>query len=170
MQKKEFGQFAKKGKRLASSCKECCAFYRREIYQQKAEAAGRIVKKFKINVLEKQCIKCQKIKPISDFWKTKYKTYRSQCIYCDREYAKETRRKNQALLVSLKNVPCTDCGENYPSYIMDFDHLDGNTKYQNVSALINSKGKLLEEIKKCEIVCSNCHRERTFNRFMEKVK
>jgi hypothetical protein len=49
--------------------------------------------------------------------------------------------------------------------MMDFDHVRG-TKQANVAELINtlSKKRLDEEIAKCEIVCSNCHRARTYLR------
>ena len=58
--------------------------------------------------------------------------------------------------------PCLDCGEYYPYYVMDFDHVRGR-KHKNVMELIPtlSKKKIDEEIAKCEIVCSNCHRIRT---------
>jgi lysyl-tRNA synthetase class I len=49
--------------------------------------------------------------------------------------------------------------------MMDFDHVRGR-KQANVAELINtlSKKRLDEEIAKCEIVCSNCHRVRTHMR------
>jgi hypothetical protein len=45
---------------------------------------------------------------------------------------------------------------------MDFDHVRG-VKHKNVAELIPtlSKKKIDDEIKKCEVVCSNCHRIRT---------
>ena len=58
--------------------------------------------------------------------------------------------------------PCMDCKIQYPYYVMDFDHVRGR-KQNNVMELIPtlSKKKIDEEIAKCEIVCSNCHRVRT---------
>lgn len=62
-------------------------------------------------------------------------------------------------------TPCMDCKESYPYYVMDFDHVRGR-KHKNVMELIPtlSKKKIDEEIAKCEIVCSNCHRIRTHSR------
>jgi hypothetical protein len=59
-------------------------------------------------------------------------------------------------------TPCMDCKIQYPYYVMDFDHVRGR-KQKNVMELIPtlSKKKIDEEIAKCEIVCSNCHRVRT---------
>jgi len=66
-------------------------------------------------------------------------------------------------------TPCIDCGINYPYYVMDFDHVRGR-KHANVMELVStlSKKKIDEEIAKCEIVCSNCHRIRTHVRRMAK--
>ena len=65
--------------------------------------------------------------------------------------------------------PCADCKLNFPYYVMDFDHVRG-IKHKNVSELIPtlSKKKIDDEIKKCEVVCSNCHRIRTHIRRMHK--
>jgi len=67
-------------------------------------------------------------------------------------------------------TPCMDCKINYPYYVMDFDHVRGR-KHKNVMELIPtlSKKKIDEEIAKCEIVCSNCHRIRTHQRKMKKA-
>ena len=66
-------------------------------------------------------------------------------------------------------TPCVDCGINYPYYVMDFDHVRGQ-KHANVMELVStlSKKKIDEEIAKCEIVCSNCHRIRTHMRRIAK--
>ena len=58
--------------------------------------------------------------------------------------------------------PCVDCKVQYPYYVMDFDHVRGR-KQKNVMELVPSlsKKKIDEEIAKCEVVCSNCHRIRT---------
>lgn len=55
---------------------------------------------------------------------------------------------------------------------MDFDHLDPSTKTASISKLSKWRGnkeKLLEEIAKCELVCSNCHRQRTHDRHRSKI-
>jgi hypothetical protein len=84
---------------------------------------------------------------------------RKQKEYLSR-YLKEIKEKN----------PCMDCKIWYPYYVMDFDHVRGR-KHKNVSELIDSlsKKKIDEEIAKCEVVCSNCHRIRTHNRRVKRV-
>lgn len=77
------------------------------------------------------------------------------------------RKRLQDMVDALKDAPCTDCGHRFPPKAMDFDHLDASTKVANVSTLLvraTSSQKILEEIAKCELVCSNCHRLRTAKR------
>lgn len=72
----------------------------------------------------------------------------------------------RGIIRELKSEPCLDCKKSYPWYVMDFDHLPGFKKSFNVSNIqnISSVVKLLDEIAKCELVCANCHRARTFLR------
>ena len=75
------------------------------------------------------------------------------------------KSKMRAYLQELKQVtPCADCKENYPYYMMDFDHLED--KLFNISRVNNSWEEMLIEIDKCEIVCANCHRTRTYSRLV----
>ena len=81
---------------------------------------------------------------------------------------KELHRQKQAYkqkLVEIKEASgCTDCGENNP-IVLDFDHI--KDKKYNVSRMIHdgfSWRAIKKEIDKCEVVCANCHRIRTYNR------
>ncbi len=63
-----------------------------------------------------------------------------------------------------ENEPCRDCGNKYPYYIMEFDHIRG-TKRGNISTIAeNSWTQILDEMNKCDVVCANCHRIRGNNR------
>jgi hypothetical protein len=64
---------------------------------------------------------------------------------------------------ATKEKPCADCGGEFPYYVMDFDHRDGEVKLFDVSKGMLSLGraKVLAEIAKCDIICANCHRIRT---------
>jgi hypothetical protein len=86
-------------------------------------------------------------------------------------YAQANRdRRNQFRKVideAKAGVPCADCDIEYPSYVMDFDHRPGETKLHNISngkMNFGSLEALLAEIAKCDIVCANCHRHRTWMR------
>lgn len=73
-------------------------------------------------------------------------------------------KKNAELTRKLRNeTPCADCKEIYPYYKMQFDHIKGE-KDRDVSQMVNAAvgtPRLQREIDKCEIVCANCHAERT---------
>lgn len=74
--------------------------------------------------------------------------------------------KQREYLITLKSTtPCKDCSSIFPHYVMDFDHVRG-VKKGNVTTLAAKLGmkKLQEEIDKCDIVCANCHKVRTYNR------
>ena len=65
-----------------------------------------------------------------------------------------------------KDKPCADCGVKYPHYVMQFDHVRGKKVITigSATAKINSAKALHKEIAKCEVVCANCHAERTYVR------
>lgn len=73
----------------------------------------------------------------------------------------------RALVDSLKDRPCADCGINYPPWVMDLDHLDPATKVASVSEMVNTRATregIIAEAAKCDAVCANCHRQRTHAR------
>lgn len=67
-------------------------------------------------------------------------------------------------LDSLKTKPCTDCGQVLHPMAMDFDHVQGVKEYGISNIYTWGRDKVLSEISKCELVCANCHRERTVSR------
>lgn len=75
-------------------------------------------------------------------------------------------REQAAVLASLRNVRCTDCGLMYPTAAMDFDHRDPTAKKWTVSQMLlrTSTAEILDEVAKCDVVCANCHRMRTYLR------
>ena len=87
----------------------------------------------------------------------------------DLAYTLNRHAQRQELLNKLKDVPCKDCGNSFPSYCMDFDHVRGD-KFMDLSDM---KGRTLElimtEAAKCDVVCANCHRIRTHDRKSIKV-
>jgi hypothetical protein len=72
------------------------------------------------------------------------------------------------LLRSAKEVPCTDCKVAYPYYVMQFDHRQGVIKRFTIGAIGSraaySLATIRKEIAKCDVVCANCHAERTWQR------
>ena len=85
-----------------------------------------------------------------------------------RHYQRKARLKFAVLKINLKLKAgaCVDCGlrctrANY--FVFDWDHINRSEKTEDVSMIKRSKGALIREIAKCELVCANCHRYRTFH-------
>ncbi len=78
---------------------------------------------------------------------------------------KKWRRKwvaqANALRQKAKDVPCADCGVRYQWYVMDFHHTR-DKKFLISSGRMRRMELLQLEIEKCVVLCSNCHRIRTF--------
>ena len=57
---------------------------------------------------------------------------------------------------------CRDCGYKQHHVALDFDHVIG----EKIINVCNAKSikQAKKEIRKCEVVCSNCHRIRTYKR------
>ena len=91
---------------------------------------------------------------------------RNKRAYLDRNT--RARLRHRALIRGVKSRPCADCGVQYPYYVMDFDHRDGETKIFGLHAVNRmTLAGILREIGKCDVVCANCHRERTHQRMLE---
>lgn len=66
----------------------------------------------------------------------------------------------------LREHSCQDCGiDNW--LVLEFDHRNPDEKTENISRLMSHgrTAKLLSEMKKCDVVCSNCHTLRSFAMF-----
>ena len=73
------------------------------------------------------------------------------------------RKKIQEFIRNYKlSKGCADCGYNKHHAALEFDHVDGEKEFNVCNAKSIKQAK--EEIKKCEVVCSNCHRIRTYER------
>lgn len=108
------------------------------------------------------------------------------CKECQRAYSRQHYRDNKEkhnkrryeahrrsreairlLIREIKQGPCLDCGVSYPYYVMQLDHRPGAKKMFNISdsvSRVRSKEMILKEIAKCDLVCANCHAERTHSR------
>ncbi len=93
---------------------------------------------------------------LTDAQKQKYKEKRAFSVLRAKE-----------LVLALKAKPCMDCGQLFHHVCMDFDHRTGETKTAGVAELVKRGAPhdvILAEVAKCDLVCSTCHRLRTYNR------
>ena len=117
------------------------------------------------NRLHSYCRDCQKIK-----WKIYYSIPEKKRAHnLNRSKHDSIKRLNYKNLINkIKDVPCLDCKMKYNPWQMDFDHV-GDNKVDDIAIMIRNKvplQRILDEIKKCELVCANCHRDRTYKRMI----
>lgn len=139
-------------------------------------------KEFKI------CFRCKRKLNLDEFGKSpkRYDGLQTFCRPCQSEYQKEWYRANKKehlrrskarnkevrselkrrLGEYLSKHPCVDCGEQ-DVVVLDFDHIKGN-KVLGISQMVRSYyswPRILCEINKCDVRCSNCHRKKTAKQF-----
>lgn len=120
---------------------------------------------------QKICAACRVSKPSSSFSRapsTKDGLH-SYCHSCDTGKKLTTAKEMAKEVNALKEAfPCIDCKKRHPFWVMQFDHLPGSVKKGTISRMIRAgrRESVFEEIKKCELVCANCHATRTYNRLV----
>ena len=113
------------------------------------------------------CSNCHRIRTYA--WLLSNRSITSSWAKGDSRYLARKRanwRAQAKALEELRDVPCADCHQRFPPFAMEFDHRDPSTKRQDVTRMVGRAGikRILEEVAKCDIVCSNCHRVRTYRR------
>ena len=99
----------------------------------------------------------------------KYYEANKQSIIANGKIRKKARKVNwQAFKATLS---CLNCGENHPA-TFDFHHVERHPDNKKVHRLIqdNNIGRALEEIKKCIVLCANCHRKHHWEEEQENKK
>ena len=129
--------------------------------------------------VERRCKRCERTLPLEAF--NRYKDgHQWWCRECFKQYfrdrgkvhidqvnkSREARREraHEHVLRALVECACADCGETDPR-VLEFDHIGAKTA--EVSVLVArclSPDVISAEIAKCEVVCCNCHRARTYLR------
>lgn len=114
----------------------------------------------------RRCRFCGESKPVRTGFYRQHKK-RFKCRDCNRRETLELRRERSEFLTAYKlERGCMDCGYRDHPAALDLDHRPGEVKLIEGSAL-RFRGtwqQMLDELAKCDVVCSNCHRVRTFSR------
>lgn len=134
-------------------------------------------------MITKVCTKCEKELDVQlfAFANKKLGTKRSICKFCiknvtDKHYLDnknayrlnqiERRNRNRNFIKDyLLDKVCMDC-DNSDWRVLEFDHITDD-KIAGISKMSNDRRPLdtiKKEIAKCEVVCANCHRLRSYNR------
>lgn len=159
-------------------CKECL---NREKREQRKKIRENWNKGGKVEGKDgRRCTKCKLIYPETNEYFGKHKTNSSgldtYCKICRKEQTRENYHKNKTswqninkktsiekrnkiTQIKKESNGCYKCGEKR-YYLLDFHHLDPSKKLFQISQGEN-KGwdKIQEEIKKCILLCKNCHTE-----------
>ena len=134
----------------------------------------------------KKCKTCNEDKDLDEFHKDKARKdgLKGSCKMCAGSKAKNWRRnnrtrdsrsaiarkkkyrdRNQSFIANyLKENPCVSCGE-ANIVVLEFDHL--RDKKHNLCSMVSgvptgySLHTIKEEVAKCQILCSNCHKKKT---------
>lgn len=144
---------------------------------------SRTVDSHAVETVDKECSNCGEVKPhgarrlasgeVSARWR---------CVECQREYSRAHYRMNKhrhnqqradrtrqrrseirSWVAAQKSVPCADCGGRFPSVCMDLDHVRGEKRFNVAQGVYDRTfSEVVEEVAKCDVVCANCHRVRTF--------
>lgn len=108
-----------------------------------------------------------------EYWKKWYAKNRAKHISNNTRYNSDRRKKIKKLIGDLKiGQGCMDCGYNAHPEALEFDHISDNKLFSVSHAIRMGFGleKIMLEIDKCELVCANCHRVRTYNRRQQRVE
>lgn len=130
---------------------------------------------------EKLCSSCKITKNI-EFFNVRYTrkdggiTYQPYCKECNKKASSKWYKNNPNRIVERNcdnrhkfiesirdmksSVGCVRCSEKHPA-CLEYHHVDPTDKSFSIGEGIYKYGKstILNEIEKCEVLCSNCHKK-----------
>lgn len=126
-------------------CTKCLAEKSLELFSFKSRQTGKRLA---------WCKSCMKVYDANHYQKNK--KHRHEIKYANRE------KIRRFLTQYLREHPCAVCNED-DIVVLEFDHIDPKTKKFDIGKSVSgySIQSILEEIKKCQVLCANCHRRRT---------
>lgn len=120
-------------------------------------------------ILEKKRLYRQKNPEKQKEWSKKHYEENKKAYIKRADIKKKEKRKEWE---EFKNtLSCTQCGETHPA-TLDFHHVIRDPSNRKVHRLIanGSIVKAMEEIKKCVVLCANCHRKHHYDEYKGKVR
>jgi len=75
-----------------------------------------------------------------------------------KKYQREYYIKRKNLAIQILGGVCVKCGSVEE---LEFDHIDPKSKYKNITSLLKSSFALESELKKCQLLCGDCHWAKT---------
>lgn len=114
------------------------------------------------NIATKHCTKCNELKSFTEFYSRRNGTsLTSWCTACSIKQVTDRQKKLKEEALTYKGGKCFFCGYSKCNAAMDFHHTDPSKKDFTISHCRVTKmtDKIKEELDKCILLCSNCHRE-----------
>ena len=113
-----------------------------------------------------KCSLCKDYKRLDSFYYvsdvTNRRGFSSWCIDCYQNVGRERRKKNWELAFKhFGGRKCQHCGIESDQPIYDLHHKDPSEKDASIAILFAKKHwkkDILPEVKKCMLLCANCHR------------
>lgn len=88
------------------------------------------------------------------------KRWKARCKSCSKANVKDRMAKLIAEVFPV--LECSRCGYNKCKRALEFHHVDPSTKEHTITRLVyaqQSREVTLAELRKCVLLCANCHRE-----------
>ena len=112
---------------------------------------------------DKFCVTCKQVKILSEFhFSRKENRFRSICKKCATDSVLSRQRAFKQKCLEYKgNTGCIRCGYNKSNVALEFHHRVPSEKEFNLSnfKLYKFIDVVKTELDKCDVLCSNCHRE-----------
>lgn len=135
-----------------AQCTECYNIKRKERYEKDPDLKKRIRESNRLSYHNNSTSRKESVRKYAQDNPDKVK------VWNDRNKA-----KMRALFIEYKSkLKCTKCDESHIS-CLDFHHVDPSQKEGLITKMIYSRLKLERELKKCIVLCSNCHRKLHWN-------
>lgn len=113
----------------------------------------------------KKCSQCNQNKPLNEFYSRSSKDNKpyDRCKTCFNQYCTERWIQKKIDSIIYKGSKCIICGIKYPDepyVIFDFHHRNPKEKDFDWGKMrLRSFDKIVKELDKCDLLCSNCHRK-----------
>ncbi len=115
----------------------------------------------------KTCPRCAITKPVADFFArggSRGRGPSSYCRHCVVNWTRDRKRAFKLMCLDYKGGrACNRCGYDRCVAALEFHHTDDDKEFGIADLRIVSLTETVKrELNKCEILCSNCHKEHHF--------
>ncbi len=117
----------------------------------------------------KECNCCGEIKDLSEYYKHSLANdgLEPRCKTCKVLVAKRRRQERKLKAIAMHGDVCSVCNKSFPPCVYDFHHTNSDKEVSPGKA--RSDKAFFEEVSKCVMVCSNCHRVIHFDQDEEEL-